>query len=51
MDHQQKIEQIEENEDEEYEYDNNNTEGMYDEYIGYDGYIYQEELDGIIEDT
>ena len=36
VNHQQKIEEIEENEYEVYEYDNSNTEDIYDENIDYD---------------
>ena len=36
-----KLKKIEENKDEEYEYDNNNTEDIYDEGIDYDEDIEQ----------
>ena len=37
----QKIEQIEESEDQEYEYNNNNSEGFYDKYIDCNEDIYR----------
>ena len=46
-----KIEQIKENEDEEYEYDNKNTEDIYDGDIYYNGGVDQEELDGPLKNT
>ena len=42
VDHQQQTEQIEENEDEEYEYGNYNTENIYDEDIDYDEELLEE---------
>ena len=51
LDHRKQIEQIEENQYEEYEYNNTNTEEIYDYNIDYYEEIYQEELDGILEDT
>ena len=46
MGYQQKIELIEKNEDEEYEYENNNAEDIYDKDIDYDRDIYyNEEID------
>ena len=51
MDHQQQIKDIEEKEDEEYEYNKNNKEDICYDQIDYDEYIDQEELDRILEDT
>ena len=42
VNHRHKIEQIEENKYKVYEYDNNNTEYIYDENIDYDGDIDKE---------
>ena len=48
LDHQQQIKQIEKYTDEEYEYNNNNAEDIYDQDIDYNEYIYQEGLDGLL---
>ena len=41
MDHQQQIQKLEENKDEEFEYEKDNTEDIYNEDIDYDEEIYQ----------